>query len=134
MKETYIITAESVADVDAQEVLGYVIYNDRRHIKLPYPLQGFDTNVTGKSFHNGRFVQRLRNIAASLPNITLEQGTVKSLLKENGIVKGVEYKTRNGQEMTAYASLTSTCDGCFLRLWNSLCNAKEIYKFLFYEL
>ncbi len=54
----------------------------------------------------------------------LEQGTVTSLLEENGTVKGVQYKTKDGQEHTAYAPLTVVCDGCFSNLRRSLCNPK----------
>lgn len=55
-------------------------------------------------------------------SVRLEQGTVTSLLEENGTVKGVQYKTKDGKEMTAYAPLTVVCDGCFSNLRRSLCN------------
>lgn len=57
-------------------------------------------------------------------SVRLEQGTVMSLLEDNGTVKGVHYKTRNGQELTAHASLTVVCDGCFSNLRRSLCKPK----------
>ncbi|WRX13200.1 Squalene epoxidase - like 5 [Theobroma cacao] len=66
----------------------------------------------------------MRQKAASLPNVTLEQGTVTSLLEENGTIKGVQYKTKGGQELTAYAPLTIVCDGCFSNLRRSLCDPK----------
>lgn len=47
-----------------------------------------------------------------------------SLLEENGIVKGVQYKSEAGQELTAYAPLTVVCDGCNSNLRRSLCNPK----------
>ncbi|KAK4405147.1 Squalene monooxygenase SE1 [Sesamum angolense] len=40
---------------------------------------------------------------------------------EKGTVKGVQYKTKNGEEITAYAPLTIVCDGCFSNLRRSLC-------------
>lgn len=55
-------------------------------------------------------------------SVRLEQGTVTSLLEENGTVKGVQYKTKDGKEMMAYAPLTVVCDGCFSNLRRSLCN------------
>ncbi|KDP44559.1 hypothetical protein JCGZ_16392 [Jatropha curcas] len=66
----------------------------------------------------------MREKAASLPNVRLEQGTVTSLLEENGNVKGVNYKTRNGEELTAHAPLTVVCDGCFSNFQRSLCSSK----------
>lgn len=60
----------------------------------------------------------------------LEQGTATSLLEENGVVKGVQYKTKNGEELKAYAPLTIVCDGCFSNLRRSLCSPKVILLFL----
>lgn len=57
-------------------------------------------------------------------SVTLVQGTVTSLLEENGSVKGVRYKTKTGEELTAYAPLTIVCDGCFSNLRRTLCNPK----------
>ena len=54
----------------------------------------------------------------------MEQGTVTSLLEENGTIKGVQYKTKAGQALKAYAPLTIVCDGCFSNLRRSLCNPK----------
>jgi len=48
-------------------VLGYGIFKDGKHIKLSYPLEKFHADVAGRSFHNGRFIQRMREKAASLP-------------------------------------------------------------------
>ncbi|KAI6672063.1 hypothetical protein NL676_006948 [Syzygium grande] len=56
--------------------------------------------------------------------VRLEQGTVTSLLEENGMIKGVNYKTRTGEASTAYACLTVVCDGCYSNLRRSLCNPK----------
>lgn len=59
-----------------------------------------------------------------LSSVRLEQGTVTSLVKGNGIIKGVEYKTKNGEKLTAYAPLTVVCDGCCSNLRRTLCNPK----------
>ncbi|KAK3030451.1 hypothetical protein RJ639_039208 [Escallonia herrerae] len=112
---------DCVEEIDAQRVLGYALFKDGKNTKLSYPLEKFHSDVSGRSFHNGRFIQRMREKAATLPNVHLEQGTVSSLLEENGIVKGVEYKTKAGQELKAYAPLTIVCDGCFSNLRRSLC-------------
>ncbi|CAN1777458.1 Squalene monooxygenase SE1 [Linum perenne] len=87
-------------------------------------LEGIYYNVAGRSFHNGRFIQRMRQKAATLPNVRLEQGTVTSLLEENGVINGVQYKTKDGQQLEAYAPLTVVCDGCFSNLRRNLCTSK----------
>nr|KJB18067.1 hypothetical protein B456_003G032500 [Gossypium raimondii] len=115
---------DCVEDIDAQRVLGYALFKDGRNTKLSYPLGKFQADVSGRSFHNGRFIQRMREKAATLPNAKLEQGTVTSLLEEKGTIIGVQYKTKDGEELRAYAPLTIVCDGCFSNLRRSLCNPK----------
>ncbi|KAG6502479.1 squalene monooxygenase SE1-like [Zingiber officinale] len=115
---------DCVEDIDAQRVLGYALFKDGRNTKLAYPLEKFHSDVAGRSFHHGRFIQRMREKAASLPNVQLEQGTVTSLLEENGTVKGVVYKNKAGDEFKAFAPLTIVCDGCFSNLRKSLCSPK----------
>ncbi|OMP01392.1 Aromatic-ring hydroxylase-like protein [Corchorus olitorius] len=101
---------DCVEEIDAQQVFGYALFKDGKSTKLSYPLQHFGSDVAGRSFHNGR--------------VKLEQGTVTSLVTEKGTVKGVHYKTKNGEELIAKAPLTIVCDGCFSNLRRSLCNPK----------
>ncbi|KAJ4962314.1 hypothetical protein NE237_022253 [Protea cynaroides] len=115
---------DCVKEIDAQQVFGYALYMDGKNTKLTYPLEKFSSDVSGRSFHNGRFVQRMRNKAAAHPNVRLEQGTVTSLLEENGTINGVAYKSKTGEELKAYAPLTIVCDGCFSNLRRSLCDPK----------
>ncbi|KAL9344493.1 hypothetical protein Peur_062168 [Populus x canadensis] len=95
------------------------VHKDGKRTAISYP-----ANASGRGFHNGRFIQKLREKAASLPNVKLDQGTVTSLVEENGTIKGVLYKTKAGQELAASASLTIVCDGCFSNLRRNLCNPK----------
>ncbi|KAL4348591.1 hypothetical protein GQ457_17G001840 [Hibiscus cannabinus] len=113
---------DCVDEIDALKFLGYVLYKDGNGITVPFPLDKFPSDVAGRSFHNGRFVQKLRDKAASLHNVSLEQGTVTSLIEENETVKGVHYKDKTGRLLTAHAPLTVVCDGCFSNLRRSLCN------------
>ncbi|XP_051124318.1 squalene epoxidase 1-like [Andrographis paniculata] len=115
---------DCVEGIDAQRVKGYALFKDGRSTQLPYPLENFQSDVSGRSFHNGRFIQRMREKAASLPNVRMEQGTVTSLLEENGTIRGVLYKTKSGEEVKAYAPLTVVCDGCFSNLRRTLCSPK----------
>ncbi|OAY33574.1 squalene epoxidase 3 isoform X2 [Manihot esculenta] len=115
---------DCVEEIDAQRVLGYALFKDGKVTRLSYPLENFHSDVAGRSFHNGRFIQRMREKAAKIPNVKLQQGTVTSLLEENGTINGVQYKTKDGQELRVHAPLTVVCDGCFSNLRRSLCNPK----------
>ncbi|TYH78238.1 hypothetical protein ES332_D04G211700v1 [Gossypium tomentosum] len=111
---------DCVDEIDAQQFLGYTLYKDGKETLVSYPLEKFQSHISGRTSHNGRFVQRLRK---KLHHFT-KQGTVTSLIEENGIVKGVHYKNKSGQVLTAYAPLTIVCDGCFSNLRRSLCYPK----------
>ncbi|KAF6162856.1 hypothetical protein GIB67_021005 [Kingdonia uniflora] len=115
---------DCVDEIDAQKVLGYALFKDGKNAKLSYPLEKFNYDVFGRSFHNGCFIQRMREKAASLSNALFVKGIVTSLLEENGTIKGVQYKNKAGEEIQAYAPLTIVCDGCFLNLRRSLCSPK----------
>ncbi|KAI5056231.1 hypothetical protein GOP47_0028049, partial [Adiantum capillus-veneris] len=116
--------ADCVEDIDAQRVLGYALFKEGRNTKVGYPLKGYDCDVSGRSFHNGRFIQKMRGKASNLPMVTQQQGTVHSLIEEEGIVKGVKYRVAGGAEMEVYAPLTVICDGCFSNLRRTLCTSK----------
>ena len=59
--------ADCVEEIDAQRVLGYALFKDGKNTRLSYPLEKFHSDVSGRSFHNGRFIQRMREKVASLP-------------------------------------------------------------------
>lgn len=59
--------ADCLEEIDAQRLLGYVLFKDGKDTKLSYPLEKYPSDVAGHSFHNGRFIQRLREKAASIP-------------------------------------------------------------------
>ncbi|XP_051149155.1 squalene epoxidase 3-like [Andrographis paniculata] len=103
---------DCLSDIDAQKLLGLVIYEGGRWIKLPYPPDKNGFEISGMCFHHGKFVQRMREKAEALPNVRFEQGTVVSLIEENGAIKGVRYNTKNSQVVAStYAPLTIVCDG-----------------------
>ncbi|KAM1915988.1 hypothetical protein ACFX13_035772 [Malus domestica] len=115
---------DCVNKIDAQKIFGYVLYKDGIRTKLPYPSENFNPDVVGVRFHHGRFIQRMRDKASSLPSVELEQGTVTSLLEEKGTIKGVKFRRKGSQEFTAHAPLTIVCDGCCSNLRRYLCNPK----------
>ncbi|KAJ0856635.1 putative squalene monooxygenase [Helianthus annuus] len=62
---------DCVDGTEAQQVFGYAIYMDGQNTELSYPLEKFESDISGRSFHNGRFIQRMREKAASLPKVSL---------------------------------------------------------------
>lgn len=59
--------ADCVEGIDAQKVLSLAaIYKDEKKAIVPYP-----SGVGARGFHNGRFIQKLRGKAASLPKYVI---------------------------------------------------------------
>ncbi|KAA8496017.1 Squalene monooxygenase [Porphyridium purpureum] len=87
--------------------------------------------IAGRSFHNGRFVQRLRELAAAEQNVTLVQGNVVELVEERVAgagtrrVIGVKLMDDEKKEHVARAKLTIACDGCSSRLRKQVNPAAE---------
>ncbi|VVB17403.1 unnamed protein product [Arabis nemorensis] len=114
---------DCLEEIEAQKSVGLAVYKDGQEAVAPYPGKednNFPYEPFGRSFHNGRFVMRLRQKASSHPNVRLEEGTVKSLIEEKGVIKGVTYKNSLGEDTTAFAPLTVVCDGCYSNLRRSL--------------
>ena len=108
-----------VEGIDAQKVYGYCMFKNGKEAKVSYPTEGMDDDVAGRAFHHGRFVQKLRQAAATIPSVTFREATVKSLINPNGsdwedgqVVAGVRYKM-DGEQVTSLASLTVVCDGMY---------------------
>ena len=69
------------------QVYGYYMFKDGQEARVAYPVDGVPEahclpggEIAGRSFHNGCFVQRLRQAAASCPGIALRQASVRKLL------------------------------------------------------
>lgn len=69
------IGTDCVNGIDAQEVFGYALFKDGKSTKLSYPLKDLHPDVTGKSFHNGRFIQRMRAKARTISKYVYILGT-----------------------------------------------------------
>ena len=67
----FVRPADCLEKIDAQRVVGYAIFKDGRDTQLSYPLEKFHSDVAGRSFHNGRFIQRMREKAATLSKYNL---------------------------------------------------------------
>jgi squalene monooxygenase len=126
--------AHCTEGIDAQRVEGYALHMAGRYARVAYPLDGtaggasaaaaaaaangngaatsasrpqhpLGADVAGRSFHHGRFVQRLRAAAASCPTLTIREATVRRLVGADGgqwsgdeaePVAGVEYRPTGG--------------------------------------
>ncbi|KAH8960376.1 hypothetical protein BDL97_06G128700 [Sphagnum fallax] len=110
--------------IDAQRVFGYALFKGGKDAKVGYPLEGYEEDIAGRSFHNGRFVQKLREKAGSLPSVHLQQGTVLRLIEKEDVVIGVRYRGADGVEKEVFAPMTFICDGCFSNLRKNLCTPK----------
>ena len=98
------------------------MYKRGEWAELPYPeSEAMPQGCAGRSFHNGRFVQRLRQKAATVDLVTIRQGAVKRLVTPDGgdwgegqLVGGVAYR-RAGEEADRIARslLTVVCEGMY---------------------
>lgn len=112
--------AHCVDGIDAQKVQGYCMFKDGREAKVAYPMEGQSEDVAGRSFHHGRFVQKLRQAAAGQKGVTVRQAYVRKLVNDQGgeweegqVVTGVCYKGSDGEDHVATAHLTIVCDGMY---------------------
>ena len=121
---------------DAQVVKGYTIIKaGEKNLVLRYPkVEGAEGPVgevreEGRSFHNGRFVTSLRRAAQKEQNCTIIEGSVTSLVEEDGAVVGVEYqrKGENGEVVVVRhrAAMTVVADGCLSAFRRQLLSSQQ---------
>lgn len=122
---------DALNDIDAQPVYGYSVYNKQHHTTINYPKGEKGNSVSGRGFHNGKFLQQLRHALIAAPHVVCERGEAVSLIEENGNVKGVYYKkSENAVPIKVEADITIVCDGIFSNFRNKLSDAqKEVTGF-----
>ncbi|MEQ2299522.1 hypothetical protein AMECASPLE_016022 [Ameca splendens] len=116
----------SVEGLDAHQVNGYVIHDmeSQSEVEVPYPREKGRVQC-GRAFHHGRFIVGLRRAAMAEPTVKFIEGTVTSLLEEDGCVTGVQYKDKGtGEIKDIHAGLTVVADGCFSKFRKSLVSGK----------
>uniref|UniRef100_A0A3P9JV42 Squalene monooxygenase n=1 Tax=Oryzias latipes TaxID=8090 RepID=A0A3P9JV42_ORYLA len=116
----------SVEGLDAHQVNGYVIHDmeSSTQVEIPYPEEGGSVRC-GRAFHHGRFISGLRRAVMAEKNVRLIEGTVNSLLEEDGCVTGVQYRDKDSGELKEiHAALTVVADGCFSKFRKSLVPGK----------
>jgi squalene monooxygenase len=93
--------ADCLEGIDAVPVLGYNVIYNANPVHIPYPPLPWDRRrrrAQGRSFHHGRFIQKLREAARRTPGVTVVESTVVDLVRDEatGHVVGVECKA-NGE-------------------------------------
>lgn len=117
---------DCLRDIDAVPVEGYHVFYGPKSVPIPYPdeqsdgrwgegIEGKSGKVEGRSFHHGRFVQKLRNAAIAQANVTILESTVRELIEDNqgnniGVIATAKDKN---EELHIRAPLTIVADGCF---------------------
>ncbi|KAL9103186.1 MAG: hypothetical protein Q9163_001752 [Psora crenata] len=113
-------------EIDSIQVKGYEVIYYGEGVHIPYPENaggaindtqdggtlGKPSRPEGRSFHHGRFIQRLREAAMREPNISVVESTVAGVVKDTytGQILGVECFT-NGEKDTWFGQLTVLADG-----------------------
>ncbi|KAG2422456.1 hypothetical protein HXX76_016026 [Chlamydomonas incerta] len=135
-----------VEGIDAIKVHGYALFMGGQKAVVGYPMEGYSADVAGRSFHHGRFIQKLRGAAASCPSVTVRQALVKKLVNDKGgewqegeVVTGVVYRHLPGGtgpasapvERSARAHLTLVCDGMYSNLRKHLSTPKIAHPSFF---
>lgn len=114
---------DCLEDIDAIKVLGYDVIYHGDEVAIPYPENAASTTTNpnekqkksrpeGRSFHHGRFIQKLRERALKCANVTVIETTATDLVRSGytGQVLGVECSTRDRKDYY-FAHLTVVADG-----------------------
>ncbi|EFJ48412.1 hypothetical protein VOLCADRAFT_74714 [Volvox carteri f. nagariensis] len=122
---------ESCVDgIDSVKVYGYALFKNGNHAVVRYPIEGYSADVAGRSFHHGRFIQKLRGAAASCPSVTVRQGLVKKLV--NGTAgRAKAWAGPCALDRSAKAHLTIVCDGMYSNLRRHLSTPKIAHPSFF---
>ncbi|XP_061294600.1 squalene monooxygenase isoform X1 [Bos javanicus] len=118
---------DTVEGIDAQVVNGYIIHDQesKTEVQIPFPLSENNHVQSGRAFHHGRFIMRLRKAAMAEPNAKFIEGTVLQLLEEDDAVMGVQYKDKEtGDIKELHAPLTVVADGLFSKFRKNLISNK----------
>lgn len=121
---------ECLEGIDAVRVFGYDVIYYGEEVRIPYPANARDAGgkeedthtdelrgakrkrPEGRSFHHGRFIQRLREKAMQNANVTVVEATATELVRSgySGQILGVEALVQ-GERDSFFADLTIIADG-----------------------
>ncbi|ORY99791.1 squalene epoxidase-domain-containing protein [Lobosporangium transversale] len=117
--------ADCLEGIDAIPTYGYGVIRGSEHVHIPYlidPETGKQDQ--GRSFHHGRFIQKLRIAASQTPNVTIVEATANEMIYDDDGVRvlGVTCTPKKDASVESttptvtaqyFASLTVIADGCF---------------------
>ena len=119
---------QCLEEIDSVRVKGYevIYYGERVEVDYSGEVLGLeggkndaidrkwekDIRPEGRSFHHGRFIGRLRDVAMQEPNITVVESTVTGTVRDdyNGQILGVNCLTK-GEKDVWFGKLTVIADG-----------------------
>ena len=105
---------DCLEDIDAIAVHGYQVVYYGTGVNIPYPANARTDGrrPEGRSFHHGRFIRRLREVALTEPNVTVVETKVTGLVRSDygHEVLGVESTTK-GEKDYYFGALTVVADG-----------------------
>jgi squalene monooxygenase len=122
---------DCLEEIDAIKVYGYDVIYYGEEVRIPYPRNARDEEPVieeknnpdemrgtkrkrpeGRSFHHGRFIQRLREKAMQQPNVTVVEATVTELVRSEytGQILGVEASVKREAD-SFFGGLTIIADG-----------------------
>jgi squalene monooxygenase len=115
--------ADCLEGIDAIKVFGYDVIYHGDEVPIAYPENAASTAAEtngeekksrpeGRSFHHGRFIQKLRERALNSANVTVVETTASDLVRSGytGQVLGVECSTQDRKDYY-FAQLTVVADG-----------------------
>lgn len=133
--------SECLDDIEAVEVRGYKVFWGGSQVAIPYPPERADRRMTwtdgslwggrteddrlqeGRSFHHGRFVQRLRWQAKRSPGVVVLEASAGELLRcqATDAVIGIKATPKGSASATEfYAPICFVADGCFSKFRREL--------------
>ncbi|KZS89102.1 squalene monooxygenase [Sistotremastrum niveocremeum HHB9708] len=106
--------SSTLTGIGSIPVQGYAVVHSGSVVRIPYP-----DAAEGRSFHHGRFVQKLREGARGAEGVDVVEGAVVGLVEcpITGHVIGVRARTTEEEgERVFFGDLTVVADGCFSNL------------------
>lgn len=116
---------ECLEEIDSVRVKGYEVIYYGKGVEIPYPENAGDPELDsqamtegkrnrpeGRSFHHGRFIRRLREVAMREDNISVVESTVTDVVKcgHTDQIVGVQCLTK-GEKDVYFGQLTVLADG-----------------------
>ncbi|KAF9282692.1 Squalene epoxidase [Mortierella alpina] len=126
--------ADCLEGIDAVPTYGYGVIRGSEHVHIPYTIDPKTGKPSqGRSFHYGRFIQKLRAAASRTPNVTMVEATVNEVLYDQDGVRatGISCTPKSASETVTAPTLTYKspmvviADGCFSKFRKQYLN-KEV--------